>query len=50
VASPPGVIVSTLPPGATSVMINGVQYYQADGARFMPVMQNGVVVYETVQA
>jgi len=49
VPPPLGITVSSLPPGATSAYVNGRLYYQYGGAYFLPVMQNGVVVYTTVQ-
>jgi hypothetical protein len=49
VAPPLGVTVSTLPSGAVPVTINGALYYEADGAYFLPVMEDGVTVYTTVQ-
>lgn len=49
VAPPLGVTVTLLPPGAVQVIVNGISYYEADGAYYLPVMQNGVVVYLTVQ-
>ena len=49
VSPPPGVTIPELPPNAAPVIINGAQYYQADGAYFLPVMDNGVIVYTTVQ-
>ena len=50
VVSPPlGATVEYLPPGAMPVYIRGVQYYQADGAYFLPVIEDGVTVYTTVQ-
>ena len=45
----PGITVTTLPPGATSVNINGALFYQADGAYFQPMIQGGITVYTTVQ-
>lgn len=49
VAPPLGVTVSVLPPGTAPVYIGATLYYQFDGAYFLPVMENGVVVYTTVQ-
>jgi len=49
VAAPMGVTVSELPPDAVPVVVNGTEYYQADGTYYMPVMQNGVTAYLTVQ-
>jgi hypothetical protein len=49
VPAPLGVTVAELPPDAVSVVINGTGYYQADGAFYLPVMQNGVTAYLTVQ-
>jgi hypothetical protein len=49
VAAPIGVTVAELPPDAVSVIINGTGYYQADGTFYLPVMQNGVTAYLTVQ-
>ncbi len=49
VAPPLGVTVSMQPPGATAVNINGTNFYHAGGAYFLPVMQDGVTVYETVR-
>ena len=49
VAAPLGVTVVLLPPDAVSVVINGIVYYQADGTFYLPVMQNGVTAYLTVQ-
>jgi hypothetical protein len=50
VVQPPlGVIVPDLPPGAAAVNVGGTLYYQANGAYFLPVMQNGVAMYETAQ-
>jgi hypothetical protein len=49
VAAPLGVTVSELPPDAVPVNINGTVYYVADGAYYLPVMQNGVTAYLTVQ-
>jgi hypothetical protein len=48
VAAPLGVTVAELPSDATSVVINGIVYYQADGTYYLPVMQNGVTAYLTV--
>jgi Family of unknown function (DUF6515) len=48
VAPPTGATVSLLPPDAIAVVINGVTYYQADGTYYLPVMQYGVVAYQTV--
>jgi hypothetical protein len=49
VPPPLGVTVSVLPPGATQVYIGGNLYYQYNGVYFLPVMQDGVLVYTTVQ-
>lgn len=49
VPPPLGVTVSVLPPGATQVYIGGTLYYQYNGVYFLPVMQDGVLVYTTVQ-
>lgn len=49
VTPPPGISITTLPPGAAPVAINGTLYYQADGAYFLPMFQNGITVYTTVQ-
>jgi Family of unknown function (DUF6515) len=49
VAPPMGVTVSLLPPDAALVVINGTTYYQADGTYYLPVMQNGVTAFLTVQ-
>ena len=49
VPPPIGAVVSLLPPDAVQVVINGTIYYQADGTYYMPVMQNGVSAYVTVQ-
>lgn len=49
VQPPMGVTVAALPPDATQVYINGITYYQANGIYYQPVIQNGVVVYMTVQ-
>ena len=43
------ICAGSLPDGAVPVTINGMVYYQADGAYFLPVMQGGVTVYTTVQ-
>ena len=48
VVAPLGVTVSLLPPDATSIVINGIGYFQADGVCYQPVMQNGVTAYLTV--
>jgi hypothetical protein len=42
-----GVTVSGLPPGATTVVINGAIYYVSGSNYFLPVMQGGVTVYVT---
>jgi hypothetical protein len=47
-AAPMGVTVALLPPDATSVVINGIGYFLADGVYYQPVMQNGVTAYLTV--
>ena len=47
-AAPLGVTVAVLPPDATSFVVNGVGYFQADGVYYQPVMQNGVTVYLTI--
>ena len=49
VTAPLGATVSTLPAGAAPVNINGMIYYQADGAYFLPVMQDGTTVYTVVR-
>jgi len=48
VAPPLGVTVSVSPPDAVPVVINGVEYFQADGMFYQPVIQNGVTAYLTV--
>jgi len=48
VVAPLGVTVSLLPPDATSIVINGIGYFQANGVCYQPVMQNGVTAYLTV--
>ncbi|MGA2871716.1 MAG: DUF6515 family protein, partial [Verrucomicrobiota bacterium] len=50
VAAPIGVTVSTLPPDATPVTINGLTCYQSDGAYYEPVMENGVTAFLTIQS
>jgi Family of unknown function (DUF6515) len=49
VAAPMGATVSLLPPDAVLVAVNGTTCYQADGVYYLPVMQNGVTAYLTVQ-
>lgn len=44
----PGEIVYTLPDGATSVTINGVQYYRYNNIYFMQTVQGNRVVYVVV--
>jgi len=50
VIPPVGATFSALPAGATPVNINGTIYYQADGAYFLPVMQDGTTAYTVVQS
>jgi hypothetical protein len=49
VTAPLGVTVALLPPEASQVSINGRVYYQAFGVYYLPVIQDGVTVYVTVQ-
>jgi hypothetical protein len=49
VAAPMGVTVSLLPPDAVETVVNGIAYYLADETYFLPVMQDGVTAYLTVQ-
>jgi hypothetical protein len=50
VVEPPiGAEIATLPENAQSIVINGVQYYEADGVYYLPVTKDdGTVVYEVV--
>jgi hypothetical protein len=49
VPPPLGVTVTTLPPGAVPVVINGNTYYSVDSVYYLPVMENGIIVYMTVR-
>jgi hypothetical protein len=44
----PGDIIETLPDGAYTVTINGVQYYRFNGVYFLPSVQNEKVVFIVV--
>jgi hypothetical protein len=48
VAPPLGVTVTEPPTDAVAVVINGVEYFQADGVCYQPVLENGVTAYLTV--
>ena len=47
---PPGIVVPTLPAGATQVVINGTVVYQFGGFNYTPSLQGGVTVYTVTQA
>jgi len=44
----PGDLLTTLPEGAVSETIDGVQYYYYDGVYFLPNVQNGKIVFIVV--
>lgn len=48
VAPPVGVIVPNLPPGSTSMVVNGVTHFVFNGTHYLPVMVNGVTEYQVV--
>lgn len=48
VAPPVGVIVPTLPPGSTAVVVNGVSCFQFEGSYYQPVLCNGVAQYQVI--
>ncbi|MCW8328819.1 DUF6515 family protein [Photobacterium sp. SDRW27] len=49
--SSPGVegVFPSLPKGAKSVVIDGIQYFEKDGLRFLPTSRDGAVVYVVVK-
>ncbi len=49
VAAPPvGVIVPTLPPGATATIVNGQTFFLFNGLYYQPVLVNGATAFRTV--
>ncbi|RYZ99644.1 MAG: hypothetical protein EOP47_16205 [Sphingobacteriaceae bacterium] len=49
VEPPIGAAVNTLPSGAESIVINGIQYYELNGVYYQPVVKdNGTTVYQVV--